>query len=77
MLRRCRRGARRSRHRSCGTAGADADLAKQVAQLLRDMPADHPACKTAKCLGWSAPLDYKPVTQCLRELEYGAFAQVE
>lgn len=32
------------------------------------------AATTAKIIGWSAPMDYNPVVQCLKEIKYGAFA---
>jgi len=52
----------------------DSALAQQLAQALKDMPADSPAAKSAKCVGWSDPLDYSEVRQCLVDIKYGVFA---
>lgn len=49
--------------------------AKAVAKALKLMPADHPANKAAKIVGWTYAADYKPVTECLREISYGPFAK--
>jgi signal transduction histidine kinase/ABC-type phosphate/phosphonate transport system substrate-binding protein len=43
-------------------------LAQKVAIALMNMPCDSPAAKAAKCAGWTIPLNYQPVHECLREL---------
>lgn len=54
-------------------AGTDAVLAAQVKEALLAMPTDSAAAQTAKIVGWSAPLDYSVVEECLKELNYGSF----
>jgi len=49
--------------------------AKKVAKTLKLMPSDHPAIIAAKIVGWTYAADYKPVTDCLKEIEYGPFAK--
>ena len=44
------------------------ELSKKVAVALLTMPADSQAAKAAKCAGWTIPLDYNPVHECLKEL---------
>jgi ABC-type phosphate/phosphonate transport system substrate-binding protein len=52
----------------------DADKAKKVGDALQALPKDHQAAKDAKIVGWSAPVDYGPVRDCLKTIKYGAFA---
>jgi phosphate/phosphite/phosphonate ABC transporter binding protein len=59
------------------TAKADpAMVQKVVASLLALKPVDE-AAKAAGINGWVAPLDYGPVSDCLKTIKYGAFADVQ
>ncbi len=44
------------------------ELSEKVAVALLTMPADSQAARAAKCAGWTIPLDYNPVHECLKEL---------
>jgi len=44
-------------------------LAEKVAVALFQMPADSAAAKAAKCAGWTIPLNYQPVRECLQYLK--------
>ncbi len=44
------------------------ELSVKVAVALLTMPADSQAARAAKCAGWTIPLDYNPVHECLKEL---------
>ena len=55
------------------TADTDPALVAQVKEALLAMPSDSPAAKAAKIVGWSAPLDYKVVEDCMKELKFGSF----
>ncbi|GAG11102.1 unnamed protein product, partial [marine sediment metagenome] len=44
------------------------ELAERVAAALLRMPADSPAAEAARCAGWTVPLNYQPVHECLQEL---------
>ena len=48
-------------------------LAKKVAIALLEMPADSPAAIAAECGGWTIPLNYQPVHECLRYLKVGPY----
>jgi two-component system, LuxR family, sensor histidine kinase TtrS len=50
------------------------DLARQVASCLLAMGADEPAAKASKSAGWTVPLNYQPVHDCLLELRIGPYA---
>ncbi|MCW8858734.1 MAG: phosphate/phosphite/phosphonate ABC transporter substrate-binding protein [Deltaproteobacteria bacterium] len=54
-------------------AGTDPALVAQVKEALLSMSADSAAAKAAKIVGWSAPLDYGTVEECLKELKFGSF----
>lgn len=54
-------------------AGTDAALVAQVKDALLAMSADSAAAKAAKIVGWSEPLDYGTVEDCLKELKFGSF----
>jgi ABC-type phosphate/phosphonate transport system substrate-binding protein len=56
-------------------AHTDAAVAGAVAQALMNMPAEAPALKAAKIVGWRPPADYSPVTECLKRIKYGVFAE--
>lgn len=46
-------------------------LAEKVAAALLQMPADSAAAEAAMCAGWTIPLNYQPVHECLKELGIG------
>ncbi|MCK4658020.1 MAG: PhnD/SsuA/transferrin family substrate-binding protein [Phycisphaerae bacterium] len=48
-------------------------LAEQVTVTLLAMPPDSPAVKAAKCAGWTIPLNYQSVHECLKELRIGPY----
>ena len=48
-------------------------LAKQVAVALLQMPPDSAAARAAGCAGWTTPLNYQPVHDCLKELKVGPY----
>ncbi|MBN1270072.1 MAG: PhnD/SsuA/transferrin family substrate-binding protein [Kiritimatiellae bacterium] len=48
-------------------------LAEKVAVALIAMTADSPAARAAGCAGWTVPLNYEPVRECLRELRLGPY----
>ncbi len=54
-------------------AGTDPALVAQVKDALLTLSADSEAAKAAKIVGWSAPLDYSTVEDCLKELKFGSF----
>ena len=43
-----------------------AGIAQKVAAALKSMPKDSTAANAAKIVGWTDPLDYAPVAECLR-----------
>ncbi|NDY41976.1 phosphate/phosphite/phosphonate ABC transporter substrate-binding protein [Dissulfurirhabdus thermomarina] len=47
-------------------AKTPADLNRRVTRALLSLKEGHPAAKAAKIAGWTAPLDYGPVAECLR-----------
>ena len=49
------------------------DLAKKVAIALLSMSPDDPAAIAGKCDGWTIPLNYEPVHECLKELSAGPY----
>ena len=48
-------------------------LARQVASALLAMDANEPAAQASKCAGWTVPLNYQPVHDCLLELRIGPY----
>ncbi|HBD08602.1 MAG TPA: hypothetical protein DCZ69_10095, partial [Syntrophobacteraceae bacterium] len=48
-------------------------LAEKVAIALLTMPQDSPAAQAADCGGWTVPLDYGSVDDCLKELRIGIY----
>ena len=48
-------------------------LASEVASVLYHIPADSPAAKTGRYLGWTLPQDYQPVDDLLKELHVGPY----
>jgi len=55
-------------------ANTDQALADKIAAALKAMPTDSAAAKAAKIIGWTDTLDYSPVSDCLKAIKYGAFA---
>ena len=49
------------------------DLAEKVAVALINMPEDSDAANAASCAGWTIPLNYQPVHDCLKELRLGPY----
>lgn len=49
------------------------ELSEKVAVALLTMPVDSRAAKAAKCTGWTVPLDYNQVHECLKELRVGPY----
>ena len=49
------------------------ELAEKVATALLEMPKDSPAAKAARCAGWTIPLNYQSVHECLKELKVGPY----
>lgn len=52
-----------------------AELALKVAIALLSMSPDSPAAKAGKFAGWTTPLNYQPVHECLRELRIGPYTE--
>jgi len=51
-----------------------ADLARLVASALLAMESDDPAARASKSAGWTVPLNYQPVHDCLLDLRIGPYA---
>jgi len=49
------------------------ELAEKVAIALMEMTANSPAAIAAKCGGWTIPMNYQPVHECLRYLKVGPY----
>ncbi|WP_054695939.1 phosphate/phosphite/phosphonate ABC transporter substrate-binding protein [Desulfosarcina cetonica] len=49
------------------------DLAEKVAVALLQMPPDGSAALAAECAGWTIPLNYQPVHDCLKILKVGPY----
>ena len=56
------------------TAKTSDEVARAVADALRQMSPDHPAAKAAKVVGWAAALDYGPVEDLQKSLGIEAYA---
>ncbi len=48
-------------------------VAGEVAKALLSMPSGSAAAQQAKVIGWTAPLDYKSVDECLKVLQVGPY----
>ncbi|MEE4241512.1 MAG: response regulator, partial [Desulfopila sp.] len=48
-------------------------LAERVAVALLQMEADSPAAQAAGVAGWTIPLNYQPVIECMKELRIGPY----
>ncbi len=51
-------------------------LAEKVAVALMQMSPYSPAALAAGCAGWTIPLNYQPVHECLKELHVGPYEQL-
>ncbi len=51
----------------------DNTLAQKVIIALLRMPSDSPAAKAGQIVGWTIPLDYRPVHELMRELQIGPY----
>ncbi|MEN8153559.1 MAG: PhnD/SsuA/transferrin family substrate-binding protein [Acidobacteriota bacterium] len=49
------------------------NLAKKVAAVLINMPADSMAASAAQYAGWTIPSNYQPVHECLKDLKLGPY----
>ncbi len=49
------------------------ELAEKVAIALLEMAADSPAAIAAKCGGWTIPMNYQSVRECLKYLKVGPY----
>jgi signal transduction histidine kinase len=49
------------------------ELAEKVAAALVRLPSDAPAAVKAEIAGWTIPLNYQPVKECLRYLKLGPY----
>jgi PAS domain S-box-containing protein len=49
------------------------ELAEKVAIALLEMPRDSAAARAARCAGWTIPLNYQSVHECLKELKLGPY----
>jgi phosphate/phosphite/phosphonate ABC transporter binding protein len=50
-------------------------LGKKVVNALKEMSKDSTAAKAAKIIGWTEPMNYGPVTECLKTIKYGVFGK--
>ena len=50
-----------------------AELTEKVAIALLKMSRDSAAAKAARCAGWTIPLNYQSVHECLKELKLGPY----
>ncbi|MCK5136313.1 MAG: PhnD/SsuA/transferrin family substrate-binding protein [Bacteroidales bacterium] len=48
-------------------------LAEKVAVALLEMPPNSDAAKAGQCAGWTIPMNYQSVHECLRELKVGPY----
>ena len=53
------------------------ELTKKVSAALLKMPPDSPAATAAECAGWTAPLNYQPVHECLKDLKLEPYSESE
>ena len=49
------------------------EVAEKVSVALISMPGESEAALTARCDGWTIPLNYQPVHDCLKELKMGPY----
>ncbi len=53
------------------------ELAKEVSIALLQMRSNNPAAKAAGMVGWTIPLDYQPVHDCLKAIKFAPYDVVE
>jgi two-component system sensor histidine kinase/response regulator len=53
--------------------GTPDELAEKVATALIEMPSDSPAAIAAKCGGWTIPMNYQSVRECLKYLKISPY----
>jgi len=53
------------------------ELAERVAVALISMPSDSQAALSSKALGWTIPLDYQSIHECLKELDLGPYKSMK
>ncbi|MBN1931640.1 MAG: phosphate/phosphite/phosphonate ABC transporter substrate-binding protein [Desulfobacterales bacterium] len=53
------------------------ELAEKVAIALIQMPSDSSAAIAAGCAGWTIPLNYQSVHECLKELKVGPYKNLD
>lgn len=58
------------------TADTDDKLAEAVAIALISMPSSDPAAMSSDSLGWTIPLDYRDIHECLKELQKGPYKDI-
>jgi len=51
------------------------ELGNKVANALKGMSKDSTAAKAAKIAGWTEPMNYGSVTDCLKTIKYGVFGE--
>ncbi len=49
------------------------ELAEKVAVALLQMTIDSPAAEAAECAGWTIPLNYQPVMECMMAMHVGPY----
>ncbi len=54
-----------------------AEFAQKIAIILLQMSPDDPAARAAHMAGWTIPLNYQPVHECLKELGIGPYADLD
>ncbi|MCK9374013.1 MAG: PhnD/SsuA/transferrin family substrate-binding protein [Sulfuricurvum sp.] len=59
------------------TRHTSGQLAEKVAIALISMPEHSEAALKSKSAGWTIPLDYQSIHECLKELELGPYAQLK
>lgn len=57
--------------------GTPDELARRVAMALQSMPANHPAARAGGYAGWTAPVDYQPVHELLKDLHLPPYADAD
>ena len=58
-------------------AHTSSELSEHVAVALIEMPATCRAANAADCAGWTIPLNYEPVRDCLRDLKLPPYTEEE
>jgi len=49
------------------------ELAEKIAVALLQMTIDSPAAEAAECAGWTIPLNYQPVMECMMAMHVGPY----